>query len=840
MTQINLESYKKTSSKEKHNVLSIGCKCSKSDRNKTCRYGNILDIPLNILYQFILNDKKQKYCFIEKRSEFFMFYVDLDLDEQLYLSFIEKHGDIMLLWNYIIQKIKQTIKHFILLKHDTKETLYIFSDREDKENKIHLYYPNLIINAGLALSIRSHIIEEIIKDNIYGFTKDQWSSIIDESVYKANGLRILGQIKPHEKHGYKINKQKSIYDNIPDDILGQLQLTSIRRDNINSIDLLLDINDKGYPLLYEYHDKLFANHSNRNNNNIIEENNSSACDDINKLTEIDNLLDMLDHTKAIKYNRWLDIGIILYNEFNGSTEGFDRWIQYIKDNIPKSLDIDECKTKWNSFDSKKDKQLKIGTLRHFAKLDSGATYSDYVKAKLVLGRINDPEHKVYYDDCIDNFDFSDDVLVKQWLIDTVAIIFDGGKRYCTTKVLCRDEIKFKELPYNAIVNYLKTKLHRIDNTDKKNEKRITVDILFKSIEDLLSYKYIDFLPRTDKKDIDKIKKQKIFNLFTGFKVNSTNNINNNNERNNMKYILHHIKKVYCNDNEENYNYFIGWLSHIIQKPYDKTGVCIMQKSKQGAGKGVFWDFFCKYVIGYNHSIPNTNINKILTRFNSPMKGKILIVCNELKNFDVAHTEADQFKSLITDKFQIIEQKGIDSYEIMDYSNIVVCSNNKFVIKVEEDDRRFFCLELNDCYCKNTKYFNKLLSTLHEQTAKEFYKFLMEWDISNWDRNNIPVTKLKQDLIDHSAPLYVRFMEDVFNREYIIYQFKNGDYRIYLQDLYNEFKTWCSDNGHKGIINKTTFKNNITERYKIICKRIEINKENPKVGFNLTKLMNLKS
>ena len=149
---------------------------------------------------------------------------------------------------------------------------------------------------------------------------------------------------------------------------------------------------------------------------------------------------------------------------------------------------------------------------------------------------------------------------------------------------------------------------------------------------------------------------------------------------------------------------------------------------------------------------------------------------------------------------------------------------------------FFCLELNNCYCKNTTYFNALLKSLNNNTAIKFYELLINWDISKWNRNDIPMTKLKKELINSCLPLTERFMDDVISGEYEVKYLKNDKYRIHLQRLYDCFREWVNLNGHKIIINKTNFKNEICEKYKLKCKRIRIiNNINIKVGFILDKL-----
>jgi hypothetical protein len=64
-----------------------------------------------------------------------------------------------------------------------------------------------------------------------------------------------------------------------------------------------------------------------NNVNNRHHNNSIRYEEFKLLK---NLLGGLDHDKSKQYGQWLDIGIILFNETNGSIDGLELWIDYVK------------------------------------------------------------------------------------------------------------------------------------------------------------------------------------------------------------------------------------------------------------------------------------------------------------------------------------------------------------------------------------------------------------------------------------------------------------------------------------------------------------------------------
>lgn len=56
-------------------------------------------------------------------------------------------------------------------------------------------------------------------------------------------------------------------------------------------------------------------------------------------------------------------------------------------------------------------------------------------------------------------------------------------------------------------------------------------------------------------------------------------------------IMKHIREIICNNNTNNFTYFINFLANLIQRPYKKTNTSIILKSVQGAGKDTIIDWF---------------------------------------------------------------------------------------------------------------------------------------------------------------------------------------------------------------------------------------------------------
>lgn len=135
---------------------------------------------------------KSKNCLVEKKTDFFRFFVDFDVlsesivDEEPYLKCIQ---DVI----YNIYNIKD-LKCISTVPDKNIEIV--------KENKtfikqgFHFHWPDLIVDVETAIKIRSNILVNIktIFGKVEHFDND-WEKIIDKCVYKKNGLRLIGSDK---------------------------------------------------------------------------------------------------------------------------------------------------------------------------------------------------------------------------------------------------------------------------------------------------------------------------------------------------------------------------------------------------------------------------------------------------------------------------------------------------------------------------------------------------------------------------------------------------------------------------------------------------------------------
>lgn len=245
-----------------------------------------------------------------------------------------------------------------------------------------------------------------------------------------------------------------------------------------------------------------------------------------------------------------------------------------------------------------------------------------------------------------------------------------------------------------------------------------------------------------------------FNMWQGFaaerlEVESSNNIES---------ALKHIKVLMKHD-EKAYDYFIKFLAQIAQEPGKVSGIAIVLKSEQGAGKNIFLDFL-SYVFGEDLYYETADPKQTLwSRFAKGRMNKVLINIDETSGKDT-YPFADQLKNMITSKTFNFEEKGVSPVTLVNLNRIIFTTNNSCPIKVEEGDRRYVVIKCSDEMKGNTQYFNEFGKYINDPAnQKAFFEFLKGVDISQVDWiNDRPITNIYKDIQEINLPIFIKFFK----------------------------------------------------------------------------------
>lgn len=202
-------------------------------------------------------------------------------------------------------------------------------------------------------------------------------------------------------------------------------------------------------------------------------------------------------------------------------------------------------------------------------------------------------------------------------------------------------------------------------------------------------------------------------------------------------ILNHLRQVICSGDTISFEYLIGYLAHMIQKPAEKPGVMIVLLGRQGTGKGMFFNLL--RAIWPRTTLQVTDVEQVVGRFNACLE-RNFAVCMDEALFAGDRKALDRLKSQITEPQINIEQKYQPARSIGSVHRFFAASNHDHFAHVEMDDRRFVFLRVSDVYQQNTDYFALLVSAINDPAAVgAFVHYLQGVDISSFEVRKKPKT-----------------------------------------------------------------------------------------------------
>mmetsp|Transcript_10581 Transcript_10581/g.32540 ORF Transcript_10581/g.32540 Transcript_10581/m.32540 type:complete len:1148 (-) Transcript_10581:145-3588(-) len=203
-------------------------------------------------------------------------------------------------------------------------------------------------------------------------------------------------------------------------------------------------------------------------------------------------------------------------------------------------------------------------------------------------------------------------------------------------------------------------------------------------------------------------------------------------------LLQHLREVWCRGNERYLAYLIGWLAWLVQRPGQKTGVVPVLRSRPGRGKGVVVELL-KKVLGANAIFQPSNVDDLLGQFTAQVEGKLLVFLDEMV-WAGSPREMGKLKQLVTEPTLRINRKNQPVYYVQNAINLLMASNEPWVVAVGAGARRFFPLQLDESV-RSAHYYDALREVPPVALARVLYAVqLGDW--KPW--RCVPRTELLRD------------------------------------------------------------------------------------------------
>jgi hypothetical protein len=226
-------------------------------------------------------------------------------------------------------------------------------------------------------------------------------------------------------------------------------------------------------------------------------------------------------------------------------------------------------------------------------------------------------------------------------------------------------------------------------------------------------------------------------------------------RKSVDLVVDHIKLL-CNGRERESDLLLSWIAHNVQHPGLKIRWCPLIKGIQGDGKSLIGTLM-QAIMG-RANVRNISPKVLGTDFTGWAEGASIGVLEEIKltghnRYDILNA----IKPFVTNDSIEIHRKGMDTYEAVNTMNYIAFTNHGDALPLEDGERRFFVIftpfgsevDLSEALADlgGGRYF-ELLHAGIEQHRAELRQFFLEYPLAQgFDRNGrAPKTAEKQQMV----------------------------------------------------------------------------------------------
>lgn len=301
---------------------------------------------------------------------------------------------------------------------------------------------------------------------------------------------------------------------------------------------------------------------------------------------------------------------------------------------------------------------------------------------------------------------------------------------------------------NSFKNFFANR-HCMIHTANGMQKVKLVDV-WMNWEGRRSYESVMFDPAGETGD-------ETFNLFRGFAVQP--------KKGSWEKMKEHIYNVLCSCNDAHYSYLLAWMARIIQDPGGtRPGVAVVLRGGKGVGKGMFANAFGK-IFGESY-VPVSTAKGLTGDFNAHLAKALLVFADEAVWAGDKQAEG-RLKALITEPTLDFEPKGIDKMTMKSHINLIMASNEDWVIPATEDERRFFVLDMQRYDFMTPEYFEAISEEMENGGYEAMMQELSELDYSKIRLRQAPKTEGLVRQVEESLKPAMEFWRKVLERGYLL-------------------------------------------------------------------------
>jgi hypothetical protein len=275
-----------------------------------------------------------------------------------------------------------------------------------------------------------------------------------------------------------------------------------------------------------------------------------------------------------------------------------------------------------------------------------------------------------------------------------------------------------------------------------------------------------------------------------------------------KRLQDHILKILCVGNSEHFNYVMGWMARMVQRPAEQGEVAIVMRGIEGCGKGTLANAI-KHILG-QHGMAISNAKHLVGNFNAHLRDAVFLFADEaFFAGDRAHEGV--LKALITDPFLTIEAKYQNAVQTPNFVHLMMASNQDWVIPVSMFPRRFLMLDALPNRANDHAYFAAISGEMRNGGYEAMLHDLLNYDLTFFNHRDPPKTDGLQTQKKLSLPSAEAWWLGVLHRGYV-HESKLGleDYfsrwheQVATELLFKSYEAFARARGDRHPLHRETF------------------------------------
>ena len=138
----------------------------------------------------------------------------------------------------------------------------------------------------------------------------------------------------------------------------------------------------------------------------------------------------------------------------------------------------------------------------------------------------------------------------------------------------------------------------------------------------------------------------------------------------------------------------------------------------------------RHLLGYDKCFELVNVDQLKDKFNAHLEGKLLILVDDIQQ--LSKKAQQNLKTTCTQKNFKLENKGIDSYLVKAYYDVILTSNDEKSLWVDNEDRRSEIVQVNTKYKNNgdeskTRFWKEFNDGLGDMCLmKQYWEFFASY------------------------------------------------------------------------------------------------------------------